>query len=737
MGKKHERHSLSVLGAVEALSTLADLKVNREGDQLFIPGLSMEKNKNFSYYLRGEEQKTPEKIIPLVRETFGVVLTYLRDFYKNECRNHIDAHAMERIKNIMGLVGEAAKKFDRCSTLVYGDKGTKSITSLKEYKKLQEFYSNKIVRQVDENVLGRWVLALTQKAVERKKELSKSVHENPIRYLFVDLDVIKRDADYELLFVRKEDGSYFFSPRLIRNMKLVCDFSVAQKEQDSLDSLREWEDEALMSAAKGVLKSLNPLIGRFYKDAFRFKHREHVATIHSCLMALMLCANPHNLLREESTKSCHDYFFDFLYFLREALDGDDYHQLITYPPSKGNLVNTSVLDIVHALCRALYADMWLFHSLAPYFDKVIGDARDAGRQKKNREEEGTLEVISERLQEEYTSLVKALHFHSNGPLKKMLATFRYGYSRSFDPFVLRNLPSALYNLVLGDRRIVALHLPSPTHQDYIHKVSVLDEFKGFLRSYAAGPSQEKHLLIVMQDRTSWKEHTRALALEELSKNQEFQPSLAVATLAKDTDFYHQLKPYDTLGKAEEFFETFKEHFADENSGYYFSSSVATRLLAEFLDGAIGAIHRIFFYNKNTLTRSHRLDFIEIFDLFLTLKLIDVVRPTSFSLSCKDGVDVGACSSALLCLFVKMMGTDSLSDEDWQQVHTVLHAPALLVRERTVLPERFDRMASALKTIEFVYRDLGSEVFKKVIQEAFGLMFEEDILQAPVISSTPF
>ncbi len=63
------------------------------------------------------------------------------------------------------------------------------------------------------------------------------------------------------------------------------------------------------------------------------------------------------------------------------------------------------------------------------------------------------------------------------------------------------------------------------------------------------------------------------------------------------------------------------------------------------------------------------------------------------------------------------------------MNALVYAPAILVRERLMLPDRFNRMVSAVKTIEFVHNDLGQEEFSKVIKESFGHFYKSKILRA--------
>lgn len=730
---KFEGSNLSIIEAVETLSSIADLEIDKEVGITQQHDLVIQ-DKKFNYKtVNWLHKQDAEKTVEDVKETFRVILNYLRNFYKKEYSYVTDQKAIEGIKTIMVLVGEAAKKLDRYTSL-FKETKQHSIMQLKEYKKLQEFYLTHIDRIVDEGVLGKWILGLTKRAMSKKKDITLVGKLPPeTRHVFVDLEAVKKDTEYELFFIRKEDGSRFFNPRLIRNIKLVCDFENIfgpLADNDPLIDLHVWQDRSMQSAARSILRSLGSLTNRFYRDSARFREREIVVALNNALMALMLCSNPRNLTKNLPMKSSYDYFLDFLRYLHEALQSPDYHKSITYPQKVSKLGRT-LLHMVHALSKGYYVSMLRFHDFNSMVSSLIQEANSSRSEEHLNAAQAKHEIWS-RLAGDYAAMVKLMKRHPNGPLDKVLNVLEEGSYQAFDPEAQLNLPSQLYAIGAGDHRIMNLHIPAPTHQEYINKVKVIELFKAFLRSISKDHFHKKHLLINLQDRTSWREHSRCHSLENLTNHDEFNENIAVVTLAKDTEFYHQMPPYHQNNHAEVFLKSFKEHLGDESSGYFFTPQIKKAISGGFIDGVFAAIHRIFFSNKNILLRDHRLDFIEIFDLFLTLKLLDIVKPDSFSLTCKDGVDIGASSSALIFAFMKMLNQGEFSQADWQQLNTLIYTPALIVRERMMLPDRFNRMLNALKTIEYVYQEHGPEMFAKIIREAFGSYYKGAILEGVII-----
>ncbi|MFQ5729298.1 MAG: hypothetical protein ACE5GN_02945, partial [Waddliaceae bacterium] len=311
----------------------------------------------------------------------------------------------------------------------------------------------------------------------------------------------------------------------------------------------------------------------------------------------------------------------------------------------------------------------------------------------------------------------------------------HGPCYAFDPVAQFNIPFQLYSLYVEEHKITNIRIPAPTFQEFIHKAKILDEFKGFLRSYSKPPFKRKHLIINLQDRTSWREHVRCEVLERLQRKREFSKLLTVVTLARDTEFYHQVASYEKDNKAKVFMEHFKEHLSDENCGFFFPRAVKSALFPEFIDGVINAIHRIFFSKMNVLTVRNRRDFIEIFYLFLQIKLIEWVHPDSFSLMCKDSIDNGGAASTQLYAFLKILGSEELTESEIEQMNFMLYTPSLLIRERILLPDVFDRMINLLKRIEGTKQELGPRNFKKIINEAFGCFYDSPILESLVVLPT--
>src|SRR5262245_48829198 len=132
---KKEGSSLTLVKAVEALSQIADLDIERYKEE---SDIVVEDQLIPFHSFQWIHPKEKDENLKIIKSTFRVILNYLKDFYENEPPIY-NQKALEGIKTMMVLVGEAAKKLDKYS-LLFHQTQAKSVTTLKEFKKLQEFY---------------------------------------------------------------------------------------------------------------------------------------------------------------------------------------------------------------------------------------------------------------------------------------------------------------------------------------------------------------------------------------------------------------------------------------------------------------------------------------------------------------------------------------------------------------------------------------------------------------------
>lgn len=674
----------ALLEALETLTSIADLDLESEDGIVVKDHLIVEGNKFYYRTFQWQGQAGETEPDSLLKKTFTIILKYLREYCEKQHHGFVtDKQSVEGIKSIMVLVGESARKLDRFTNLFHDTK-VKRVTSLKEYQKLQEFYLTRIARRVDTSTLGQWILGIAQSALSFKHNKVETKH------LFVDLDSVKNDTDYEMFFMRKEDGSHFFNPRLIKNMKLVCDFGdslkqMKQTEEDYLADLDIWHDRFVQMSAKAMVKSLAPHIDRYYKEASTFKKRDFVNHINQALMALIVSSHPTHLLEKEPAKCCSEYFLDFQEFLIKALQSSEYQKLQAYPPKKKNTVVWGMIETIHAICYSLCMHMDGFASLNPQLQALLVKGKELLKNQPNGK------ALSDKLTTGYLGLAELVKSHPFGPLAKVLDTIEDGDWHAFDPMHQENIPQVLFHGV----PTALLHLPSPTRQEYLDKIEINEEFKGFLLGMREKNEQDTFLMFNLQDRGSWKERARCVALEELQYHPDFINNLCVVTLTKDSEFYHQENSFSHNNQAKSFMKHFMAQLQGEDTGYYFTEELKEILFPKLAEEMMDQIHRTYFSEKNVLSKAQRQAFIEIFYLFLQLKLLELIKPVAFSFTCKDAIDTGGAASVQWLAFMMLL-QDKVDEE---RLELCLHMLPLLVRGRAITHDRFEAMINVIKTIE--------------------------------------
>lgn len=702
-------NGISLMDAVEAVATIAE--THWENDEHLLVEVDEEELFNWKdpHWLYSRDK---EKAQEAVRGIFKVILTHLKNFYATESLLVTNSKTLEGIKTIMVLVGEAARKIDRYTEL-FKEQKFHSIADVKEYKLLQDFYKRKISRTIDEALLGKWILALSERKLEAlQRDEARGVE---TRHVFVDLDGVKKDSEYELFFVRKEDGTRFFSPRLIRNIKLVCDFGSYLGKEKEIDPLVDqfiWEDRYSRCFARSVLEFSRPIVEQYYPLIVRNKEREWVAAINKAFIALLSAVSKERLVGSGSWKGCTAYLADFQGYLRELLHHREYQQLILCSAAEKTPLQEGVNKIVSSFLKGIYLYGSGCAVLEPYVRYLLSEGNKL-ISVEHRREALKSRLAWSRLASDFMAMQKVLKHHPNGPLNKVLALLEEGNYQCYDPYIHRMFPERLFQIEMKGK-ITSLHtLSSPTVQEFIHQAKAIEEFQEFLRTMQQ--ERKKILLINFQDRTTWREYARSTTLEQLQEGSEFSESLSVVTLPKDTEFYFQEAPYDEDHQLVVFKRHLLEHLFDNQAGFYFPEHIAKEINPVWVNAAFDVISKIFFSSRNVLSKEARLDFIEIFYLFLELKIIAAMQPDHVYFTCKDGVDISSTAAFSLFMFLKLLPGETFSDEEFDFAAGMLSAPALIRRERVLLAERFQRMLSALKLLEHAQQDLGADGLAKAIK----------------------
>ncbi len=743
--ESRQHSELNVVEAIETLTSIADLEI--DGPIAIAEKHEIELQELPIIYrtVHWLHRKNAEKVMVVVRDTFRVILNYLKYFYKREYGKLVQHQSVEGIKTIMVLVGEAAKKVDKYNRLFVGAQRASvpytSIKDTKEFRELVYFYQKKIAPIAVHESLTKWMHMIPQQVV---KEASQEQQVSPVdmEHLFIDLDGVKKDSEYELFLIRKEDGSRFFNPRLLRNIKLVCNFDeyFGQQAQVSANQvsanieLQVCKDLSCQLFARSILRHCWSLIDQFMKNGHKLRHNDLAMLVYNSLLALMLAAN-RGASHIEIIKSSGRYFYDFQKFLRMALASADYQRIVAYPPKDHDALSFKIIELVQSLCRQLFSSFYISQEGQNFINGlIIRGKEDMITQEAFTETAGP--TISTKMGIDQEALTQAMRPYNHVPLISTLGVLHEGDITGFDPWMLQNLPVCLFDLYPKGKKVSVLRMAAPCTQEYIHKAAVSEEFKAYLRDMRANFPEHKHLLFNLQDRTQWKDFARCHALEEIQKKEEFFKNLAVVSLTKESTFYHQIGEYEEVNQSDLFIEHLLEHVQSENSGYFYPAEIKEKLFHGFTQELAAGILQLFFGGKNVLSRTNRMDFIELFYLFMQLKIVEWLQPTSISFSCKDAIDIGMPASCELFLALKVLNGRPLSAEEEEYLKLFLHGPAIFYRGRALFADRFNRLQGMIHVIEQQIEDKGFTAFHHDLTEHIAPLFDGEILSSVVTIPQP-
>ncbi len=684
---KKEPFPITIMEAVDNLSSMAEMDIAEVGEMEAEEGARL-------HGTQWVDPRDRNQTLDTIKGTFRAVHEYLEHIYKKDKQQLKDVEMQKGIQSIMQLADEAAEKMDQCSSLFKRTYEETSVTHLKEYQDLKEFYLKKITKRF-EKVLE------TEEAWQQEWE---QIEQNVLdieRVGLKDLETVKRDRQYELFSILDEDGNPFFNRNLLRHIKLVSNFDEVIQDlegDDPLLRIKLIQDKQAHDIALEMKEKITPTLKSFYQNALKHKEIEIVMVMNKVIMALLLTANHRNLLQNAVGKSCIKYFEDFQYYLREFLSSGEYQRLIAFSQEKNDPLMQDIISLIHELCYLFFNRMATPQEMIGFIYQLI--EKKGAPKKAKRSTKNSLSFWNMIL-DDHEMIRSLLLKYPNGPLFKTLDVFKNReMQEGFDPIGQGNMPCDLYELKHPSYKTHCLRIPCPTRQEKINQATVIPEFAGLLRYYSSHKKVLRHLLINLQDRTSWQEHARCQVLEGLQKNAEFTKSLIVITLPKSTDFYLQTDDYLKGNDVKAFMKQLKDQVeSGESCGFYFPPAIAKNEIKSFLTKVIPFIHKTFFSEKNVLSRRNRLDFIEIFYLFLTLKLLDILRPDSFSFTCKDALDIGGSMSGGFYAFIKLLGNNfSWEEKEKDFLLWMFFGPPLLIRERAIDLQRLHRIISALSVL---------------------------------------
>lgn len=721
-----EGSHLSILEAVENLSNIADMDIDDKlgllEDHVIVHGASEDETLEAIRWLEDKSEHQTEQV---VEETYKTVLKYVKDFHKKEFTRFYDQKNQDGIKKIMLLVGKASDKLNNYTHLFKGIH-KKGVEETKEYRQLNKFYNERIAIDEGEKV-SLIDLSRHERQLEARKHPQIEEDENALKAkkFVLNVENTKHDEDYELLYIQREDGSRFLEPNYYRNIKVACNFGEfvgKHAEQDPIEGLNHWLDLSLHKSAIKILQKVKPFLKEFYQEAIKYKDMDVVSSTSMCVMSLMLAANPKNRSHLQPAKSCSKYFQDFQRYMREILTSFEYNKMRSFPPPKSSLFLNTMLNIINLLSWSLFFQGADLGSLSFVLDDVLEEGRVSVKKAKKKAPEKV--GFFKQLQEEYVQIQRYLMQYPVGPLFKTLMDLTEGQDDSFDPYAMGNLPSEFQALRLGDQELSLLRMPTPTSQELISKVQIAHEFSGLVDAFAGSDQPKKHLIVNLQDRTSWAQRARADFLEKLPNDPSYLNFVNTITLTKSTDFYQQTGAYSEVSQSKEFLKQLVVHLKSEETGFYFAPWIQEELFKGFIEKLVAKIHRFFFHGKATLSQNDRQNFIEMVYQFLILKTVEVTEATSMSFTCKDALDTGATQTLSFYCFLRLITDQELGPRDRQKMHLLLFVYPLLFRNRPTLAKEFLRMVQGLEFIEKNLEKHSRGEFKKIFSPLFKFDFDQ-------------
>ena len=708
---------MHIIDAIDHLSNMAELDARLDKEELFLGGLKTQ--------LRTLKELTPsgrERVLNTIKSAFHTVHRYLKHIYHKEDEELKDLELQQGIQAMMKLAIEAGEKLSAFTGFFQFTYKEGKLTEIRECEELKKFYFDYVLERFQE--------------VVATEELWESQWEGEDLYLNIekiglkDLETVKRDQQYELFSIKQEDGSSFFNRNLLRHIKLITDF-------DQLVHDLEGEDPLLMvhllssklsyQIAKEIKDDVKDALATFSNESKKHRKDRMTLEIKRLMLPLALAASEKNILTEAAGKTCTLYLDDWHRFLRALLVSEEYEKLSAHKLAEMDAFGRAVSKLVHRFCFALCTPRVDPSEWIKYVCYLAGENLTAKKVSTASPKQVVRQLLSA-----YQAMETLLRKYPNGPLFKAMDLFRERAEiTGFDPLLQGNFPLQLYDLETKSFSITCLRLPCPTQHQKIHDAVLVREFTGYLRTLAEQKKPGVHLLLNLQDFTSWQEHSRCEALHEFAEKEGKKGGLVVLTLPKKGDFYYQAEDYAHIDETAAFLTAIEEQIGGgKSSGFLYSLPSLRKEIAAFSKKALPLVCALFFRRKKTLTRKERLDFIEIFYVLLALKGIDVIRPQYVSFTCKDSVDIGAVFSGLFFTFVQWLsGLQKWEQKEQQMLLYLLFSPALMVRERLLDHRRFQRGLSALEVLA-----QGFEKDQAKIKSALSPLYKASLFQALSITT---
>jgi hypothetical protein len=695
--KTIKSEDVSIVSAVQTLSSIADLELSSALHDPLIISAPPREAPIMVRTVRWLHQKNAERMQEIMREKLRVVLNYLKHFYSSEKERFARKESMEGIRTIMMVVDEASENLDRYTKLFLGTQGH-SIKETKEFLDLCQFYEAKIVPIAVHRKVATWIGALPIEEILSKAQAQKSEWFRQVEFapLSVELEDIQRDIDYELLLIRRADGSRFFTPKFIRSMRLACDIEQAvdwegrKQLENEIDALKRMQ---IATEVNYLIENSYPVLDTFFHAAHRASEHSLVLDLYSPCIALMIAALQ-AIHRSEAprAKGIDEYFNDFRALFSAFVNSQDFKRLSTYPQTNEYSWEYVLVKLTETLASNIVDG-------APMSLELVNNVKgllNQGMPSAVSELGAPDGSLSNDLNLKFAALRHLIGTRGNTTLAKLLGELEDLPSLVFEPLVSEALPIHLFDLSWRGDLIPIVRLPSPTRQEKINSAVPSEVFQMALRRH--GRQSGRFLVINLQDRTGWKAGARCQAIEELQGSNGVNRPVSVFSLCSDGDFYNQEGRYDSQSSAQQFKEDLLEHIVDPDQGTLFPKLPEMKIDGEARD-LIDRLHSTLYSGRNVLSKGQRIEFIDLVYVILMLRVIEETHPEIVFVSCKDGLDISLPAIANLFIFLKLFNRRTTSEEESDWLASMLLGLPLVERDRLLFTERYRRMTSFARFLE--------------------------------------
>ena len=709
-----DEQGITILEAVETLASIANL--SDEESQKLRNVLRLEGKRLGERRVDWLQKGTNEDHIGVLKKSLDTVHRYFRTLWREQDPKNLPRDVREGVRTIWILVGNALDSLNKYSDLFREVGGT--ARDLPEYQDLYTFYTRKIDPKIDEASLGRWVLGLGGlpfPTIEQPELLLKRKISLSPQHLIVDLESLKSDHDYELLFIRKSDATRFFNPRLVRNLKLISEVGFQEKTDVVLPIFSPWRwiDRQCETAAKELLEKSHRLIEPFLKERHKFKERELSRHLTYGIIALLLSTHPKYLSDNDPPKSTSSFFQDLLGFLTESMHHPDFRKLLSYSTADSNRLTRLLQTLPESLSYAVFTEIPTFS-----YEGIVRFLQGG--------QQGRAGSLAAAFKTGYRWIEEGVKAFGNSPLKCDLEDLEEGVN-IFDPLAKSILPAKLGEMRFGDVSVSLHRMAAPVQQEVIDQAPLNPIFLAALREMRE--RNEKVVLFNFQERSHWKERARSESLEKLSQRDEWSDTLQVVTLDLASEFFLQEFNFDKGGSKDEFIESYRQFLLDERGGNYFSSKIEEILFPGFMEKVFQDIHQLYFGSRNALTPAMKRRFIDLVTQFMQLKIVDSIKPDRVIFLDKDGTDFASYASTLFFMSPKLFAETSWDEKELETYEAILHSSTLLYRQRVLRKGKFERFADVVAWTEEVGNSPG---FWLSFSKAFDPLFPGGALKANFI-----